>query len=270
MKLRNTATAAAIVVTAALLASAQTPGPNEQAPAPKYDPASVERGRQSFASTCGFCHGTSAKGGEKGPDLLRSVLVLHDENGKSIAQVVLNGRPDKGMPRFALSANQITDISNFLHNSVLVAEDRDNYKILNIVTGNPNAGATYFKTNCAPCHSVSGDLKGIASKYDPATLQGKFILPNQSWTEGSPPHTVNAISVTVTLPSGESFTGLPLNLDDFNVSLRDRNGEYHSFKRAKDVPKLEIHNRLQAHMDLLTHYTDDDIHNLTAYLVTLK
>lgn len=205
-----------------------------QAPPPKYDPASVERGRQNFASTCGFCHGTSAKGGEKGPDLLRSVLVLHDEHGETIGPVILNGRPDKGMPHFAFTPAQITDIANFLHNAVLSAEDRDNYKILNIVTGDPKAGVVYFKANCESCHSVSGDLKGIASKYDAATLQGKFIEPNQSPGDW--------ITVTVTLPSGESFSGVPLNLDDFNVSLRDDKGNYHSFRRVKDVPKVEIHN----------------------------
>jgi cytochrome c oxidase cbb3-type subunit 3 len=77
--------------------------------------------------------------------------------------------------------------------------------------------------------------------------------------------------VTVTLPSGESFTGTPTYYDDFNVALREPNGTYHSFKRTKkDVPRVEIHNRLQAHVDMLSSYTDADIHNLTAYLVTLK
>jgi mono/diheme cytochrome c family protein len=247
--------ALALLFATAFLSLAQTPPP-------KYDPASVDRGRATFVSTCGFCHGSSAKGGEKGPDLLRSVLVLHDEHGETIGPVILNGRPDKGMPHFALSSAQISDIANFLHASVLSAEDRDNYKILNIVTGDAKAGAAYFAANCQSCHSATGDLKGIASKYDPATLQGKFIEPNQSQSEG--------VTVTVTLPSGESFTGVPLNLDDFNVSLRDEKGEYHSFKRTNNTPKVELHNRFQAHLDLVRHYSDDDIHNLTAYLVTLK
>jgi len=241
-----------------------------QTPTPKYDAASVERGRQTFASTCGFCHGTNAKGGEKGPDLLRSVLVLHDEGGKDISKVVLNGRPEKGMPRFGLSANQIADIANFLHNSILVAEDRDNYKILNIVVGDPRAGVAYFNQHCVSCHSPTGDLKGIATKYDPATLQGKFIAPDFRWTEGTPPHTVFAFSVTVTLPSGESFTGTPINFDDFNISFRDQKGVYHSFNRTAAGMNVEVHNRLQAHMDLVRQYTDVDIHNLTAYLVTIK
>ncbi len=241
-----------------------------QAPPPKYDPASVDRGRQNFASTCGFCHGTSGKGGEKGPDLLRSVLVLHDEHGEAIGPVVLNGRPDKGMPRFPLGQSQITDIANFLHNSIQSAEDRDNYKILNIVVGDASAGKAYFDAKCASCHSASGDLKGIAKKYDAPTLQTRFIEPDMSWNEGNPAHKVEAISVTVTLPSGDSFTGVPTNLDDFNVALRDDKGDFHSFRRNHDVPKVEIHNRLQGHLDLVTRYSDDDIHNLTAYLVTLK
>ncbi|MBV9762814.1 MAG: c-type cytochrome [Acidobacteriaceae bacterium] len=240
-----------------------------QAP-PKFDPAAVARGKQTFVSSCAFCHGANPKGGEKGPDLLRSVLVLHDEAGNSIGQVVLNGRPGKGMPAFPFTSAQISDIAAFLHSSIAAAEDRDSYKILNIVVGDPRAGAVYFNNQCASCHSATGDLKGIASKYDPSTLQGKFIAPDLEWTEGAPPHKVLALSVTVTLPSGESFSGTPLNLDDFNVSLRDRNGDLHSFDRSGGSPKVEQHNRLQAHMDLLSRYTDDDIHNLTAYLVTLK
>ena len=238
----------------------------------KYDPASVARGKTTFVSACGFCHGSNGKGGEKGPDLLRSVLVLDDDNGSAIGPVVLRGRPDKGMPRFSFNAQQISDIAAFLHDSIKVAIERDNYKILNIVTGDPKAGTDYFNGagGCTSCHSVTGDLKGVGAKYNPVTLQGKILRPDYSWTEGTPPHRVSAISVTVTLPSGESFTGTPVHYDDFNIALRDSAGAYHSFTRTNDVPRVEIHNRLQAHLDLLARYTDADIHNLTAYLVTLK
>ena len=221
---------------------------------------------------CGFCHGSNATGGEKGPDLLRAVSVLHDENGNTIGPIILGGRPDKGMPRFPFSASQIADIANFLHNSIASAIDRDSYKILNIVTGDPKLGAAYFNGagQCASCHSVSKDLKGIGAKYEPIVLQSKYLQPDYTWEEGNPPHKVNAFSVTVTLPSGASFTGTPVNYDDFNVAIREPNGEYHSFQRDKDGPRVEIRNRLQFHLDLLTRITDADIHNLTAYLVTLK
>jgi mono/diheme cytochrome c family protein len=263
---------AALFLTGTAVVTGQTSTEETKGPPPKFDPASVERGKGTFVAACGFCHGSNAKGGEKGPDLLRSVLVLDDENGKTIGPVILRGRPDKGMPRFPFTPQQIADIAAFLHNSIKNAIDRENYKILNIVTGDPKAGAAYFNGagNCTSCHSVTGDLKGIGAKYEPVTLQDKILQPNYSWTEGTPPHPVMAFSVTVTLPSGESFTGTPVHYDDFNVALREPNGVYHSFTRTKDVPRVEIHNRLQAHLDMLSRYTDADIHNLTAYLVTLK
>lgn len=237
-----------------------------------YDPEAVERGKTTFVASCGFCHGSNAKGGEKGPDLLRSVIVLDDENGSTIGPVILRGRPDKGMPRFPFSQPQIADIAAFLHNSIKTAIERDNYRILNIVTGDAKAGAAYFNGTggCASCHSVTGDLKGIGTKCEPVTLQGKFLQPNYTWEEGTPPHKVSAITATVTVPSGESVTGAIVHYDDFNIALRDAEGNYRSFQRVNDVPRVEIHNRLQAHLDLLSRYTDADIHNLTAYLVTLK
>lgn len=250
----------------------QTSTDESKGPPPKYDPAAVERGKTAFVGACGFCHGASAKGGEKGPDLLRSVVVLDDENGSTIGPVILRGRPEKGMPRFPFTQQQISEIAAFLHDSIKNAIERDNYKILNIVTGDPKAGEAYFSGagKCSSCHSVTGDLKGIGARYEPVTLQGKFLQPNYSWQEGTPPHTVSAITATVTLASGESVTGRIVHYDDFNIALRDSSGAYHSFARVNAVPRVEIHNKLQAHVDLLGRYTDADIHNLTAYLVTLK
>lgn len=250
--------------------SAQSASADSQGRPIKFDPVVVERGKALFVPSCGFCHGSNAKGGEKGPDLLRSVIVLDDENGKTMGPVVLQGRPDKGMPRFPFTQQQISDLSVFLHSAIRDAADRDSYKILDIVTGDAKAGRVYFDSHCNQCHSATGDLKGIAAKYEPVNLQTRFINPPYSWPEGTPPHTVSAISVTVTLASGESYTGAVLNYDDFNVALREADGTYRSFKRTSEAPRVELHNRLQAHLDLVRKYSDADIHNLTAYLVTLK
>lgn len=252
-----------------LVAFAQPPtGP------PKFDPAAVERGQKTFVATCGFCHGTHAKGGEKGPDLLRSVLVLDDEAGQSIGRVILKGRPEKGMPKFFMTPGQISDIAAFLHSSIASAANRDTYKVLNIVTGDPQAGRAYFNGagGCSSCHSVTGDLKGIGAKYEPVTLQDHIVMPRDHASASAPASSKpSLITVSVTLPSGQTVTGVPINLDDFNVALRDATGDYHSFKRFdKDTPRIEITNRLKAHFDMLMKYSDADIHNLTAYLVTLK
>lgn len=239
-----------------------------------YNADSVERGQKEFVATCGFCHGARANGGESGPDLLRSVLVLDDENGNKIGPVILNGRPDKGMPKFALSHQQILDIANFLHESIKAAASRGTYQILNIVTGDPKAGEAYFNGagKCSTCHSVTGDLKGIGAKYDPVALQDKFLMPRERRRGGSaaPESAKTAITATVTLPSGKSVTGELDHIDDFTVALTTSDGEYQSFTRDGDSPKVELHDPLQAHLDMLTKYTDADIHNLTAYLVTLK
>ena len=241
---------------------------------PVYDPAVVDRGKNAFVSSCGFCHGANAKGGESGPDLLRSVLVLDDDNGERIGPVILNGRPDKGMPKFAFSQAQISDIATFLHNSIRAASLHGVYPIADIVTGDPKAGQAYFNGSgkCNTCHSVAGDLKGIGAKYDPVTLQGKFLMPRTAGPGGVPTASRDAaqIMVKVSLPSGRSFEGKLQHIDDFNVALIDSSGEYHSFAREGDTPRVEAHDPLQAHLDMLRKYTDTDMHNITAYLVTLK
>jgi cytochrome c oxidase cbb3-type subunit III len=241
---------------------------------PASDEATVQRGQKQFLATCAFCHGSNAKGGESGPDLLRSVLVLDDEHGDKIGPVIRNGRLDKGMPRFSLTDEQISDISAFLLDRVKAAALRGTYQILNIVVGDAKAGAAYFNGagKCSTCHSVTGDLAHIGSKYEPVDLQQKFVMPRTGRMGFMSPEgpMSKPITVTVTLPSGESVSGKLERVDDFNVALTDTNGEYRSFARNGDVPKVETHDPLQAHTEMLMKYKDADIHNLTAYLVTLK
>ena len=173
-----------------------TPGPNRPAaqtpPARRggagageqyktYDAATLELGKKTFTANCAFCHGGNAKGGESGPDLLRSLTVLHDEDGNLISKVVLNGRPDKGMPKFNLSPEQITGIVAFLHDGVRAAAQRGTYKILDILVGDPKAGEAYFNGagHCTSCHSVTGDLAHVGSKYSPVDLQQKIVMPRE-------------------------------------------------------------------------------------------
>jgi cytochrome c oxidase cbb3-type subunit III len=235
-----------------------------------YDAATLERGKTLFVSTCGGCHGSNAKGGENGPDLVRSVQVIDDENGNLIGPIIRGGRQAQGMPKFDLTQAQISDIVAFLHEGVRAAAERGTYKILNIVTGNAKAGGEYFNGagKCNTCHSPTGDLKGIGAKYDPITLQGRFLMPvggrpNQRRTSAP-------IIVTVTLPGGQSVKGTLERIDDFNVSLTDAHGDYHSFVRNGAVPKVDLNDPIKAHYDMLQKYTDADMHNLTAYLVGLK
>jgi mono/diheme cytochrome c family protein len=228
----------------------------------------VARGRQIFSANCSFCHGSDARGGEGGPNLIRSELVMDDNNGELIATVVQNGRPDKGMPKFDLSTEEIASIAAFIHSEPVGGRAATTGTVDPLV-GDAKAGEVYFNGagKCATCHSVSGDLAGIGAKYtDVRALQGAML-------SGEPGRGFSAAprkTVTVTLRNGQTEEGTLYQIDDFIVSFVDANGNYHSYPRHGDYPKVVIKDPLQPHLDMLRTLNDDDIHNLTAYLVTLK
>jgi mono/diheme cytochrome c family protein len=241
--------------------------------APPPDPAAVDRGQKLFVANCAFCHGSNATGGNSGPNLVRSVLVLHDEGtGKEVGPVILNGRVDKGMPKFSFNDAQIKDIAAYLLSRSQAAVDRFAYKTFNINTGDPKAGEAYFQAHCANCHSVTGDLAHIAGKYEPEGLLGRMLYPSANERGGrgkvSDPKAMS--TVTVISPTGQTTSGVLEYLDDFTVSLVDASGEHHSWSREEPGLKVEVHDPLKAHQDLLTQYTDKDMHDVLAYLETLK
>jgi cytochrome c oxidase cbb3-type subunit III len=254
------------------------PVAQQQALTPPSDPAAVERGRELLVQQCGFCHGANARGGSGGPDLTRSTLVLEDENGKQLGEFLHEGRPDRGMPKFDLTNAQNADLAAFLHAAIYQNSNRRLYKILDIVVGDANAGAAYFNGagRCSTCHSPAGDLKGVGAKYEPAALQGRLLLPRgRPGTAGAPSSPLyaeaTALKATVTLPSGESATGGLVRLTDFEVTIfESATGRTRSWLRTGDSPKVVVADPLQAHVDQLTKWTDADMHNMTAYLASLK
>ncbi|MBV8553431.1 MAG: c-type cytochrome [Acidobacteriaceae bacterium] len=258
-------------------ATRQTPAAEDQGPPdsvlrqiwpnlpPNQDPTAVARGKRLFEANCSFCHGPEATGGNGGPDLIRSVLVNHDDKGNLIGPVVHNGRPDKGMPTFSsLSDQQISDLVAFLHQRNRDARLRFTYKVENVAIGDASAGKSYFAAHCSNCHSATGDLAGLASKYPADVLQQLWLSPQPRSGTGD----TQLSDVTITLPSGQTFSGKLAHLDEFDVSLYDARG-YHSFPRTSGT-KVEVQNPLAAHEELLSHLTDSDMHNVTTYLETLK
>ena len=234
---------------------------------PAKDTATADRGRKLFEQSCGFCHGPDATGA-RGPDLVRSPLVAHDVNGNLIGEVIRHGRPDKGMPPMAtMTDEQVADIAAFLHARAVEAVKSSgvprSYPVEKLLTGNADAGKAFFNGagGCKNCHSPTGDLAAIATKYSPIELEAHMLYP------GSREATSPATAV-VTLPSGEQIKGPLVRADDFMVSLRDASGWYRSFSR--DRVKVEVQDPLSAHRELLGKLTQADVHNLFAYLETLK
>ncbi len=240
---------------------------------PPADAAAVERGRALYGVQCNFCHGSDARGGEGGPNLLRSQLVLNDRKGEALAPVVQNGRIDQGMPKFNLTLAQISDIAAYIHNFRVGGYDISREKPASILVGDAREGEQYFKAKCASCHSVTGDLKGLGAKFpDPKLLQNFFLMPGggRGGFGGGAPSNVPPTTVTVTPARGPKVEGRLGRIDDFIVTLTEADGTPRTFRRDGDTPKVEIHDPLQPHKELLRIYSDKDIHNLTAYLVTLK
>ena len=91
------------------------PGQSGAAARRSYPAAMIESGASLFQRNCSFCHGRDAGGGESGPDLTRSKLVTEDVDGNKIGAVVRNGRPDKGMPHFDFSDQQMAGLAAFIH-----------------------------------------------------------------------------------------------------------------------------------------------------------
>jgi len=230
-----------------------------QAAAP--DPA-IERGHKQFEQSCAFCHGADATGA-RGPDLVRSPLVAHDVKGDVIGDVIRHGRPDKGMPAMPLTDQQVSDLATYLHARAAEALNSAGiprgYPVEKLLTGNADAGKAYFNGagGCNKCHSSTADLSAAVRKYSPVDLEARMLYPEDSRS-----------TVTVTLASGEQIKGTLAHIDDFEVALRDASGWYRSFSR--DRVKVEVQDPLAVHEQLLGKLTQADVHNLFAYLESLK
>lgn len=250
-------------------------GPPEAYPQrPPADPVVLERGKMLYSVNCAFCHGVDARGGDGGgPNLLRSQLVLSDQHGELIAEVVQNGRPGTTMLPLKLTTEQIADIATYIHSFRVGGYDITRVPPPSIVVGDAKAGEAAFQAKCSSCHSITGDLEDfrLSRIGEERDLQQMWLMPSAAGGRGrGGPTNVPPMTVAVTLPSGEKVEGRLVRIDDFIVALEQADGRARSFGRNGDVPKVEIRDPLKPHRDLLSTYTDEEIHNITAYLVTLK
>jgi cytochrome c oxidase cbb3-type subunit III len=222
--------------------------------------AAADRGQAIFSSSCSFCHGSQATGTEQAPNLLRSPIVFGDHNGDALGPFLKQGRPTLGMPAFpSLQPEQVQDISAFLHQRIQQVRGTRMPETA-LLVGDAKAGQAFFNGagKCASCHSPAGDLAHIGSKDQPLALTTSFLTPPAKPSE-----------VAVVLPSGETVKGKLEYLDEFTVSLSDASGNYHTWPRDY-VKSVVVTDPLAAHKALLRVYTDKEIHDLLAYLVTLK
>jgi cytochrome c oxidase cbb3-type subunit 3 len=250
----------------------------------------IARGKTLFEVNCRLCHGADLRGGDQGGvNLLRSNLVLTDQHGELILPVVKSGRANPGMPPMPpfpqIPDDDVKAIAEYIHSVAATMRGQGNPPpgsepvVLNIVVGDANAGRAYFAAKCAACHSATGDLQGLAARYDdPVQLQNTWVSGGggrggrggRGGGAAGGPSRGREMTVTVTQPSGQKIEGRLDRLDDFIVVLTPADGVQRSFRRVGDVPRVDLHDPLDGHKKLLPVYTDKDIHDVTAYLVTLK
>jgi len=275
-------------------AASGTPRPVDITAKSSFDMASVARGGKIYAAQCASCHGADARGGKLAKtdaDLMRSELVVMDHSGRELPGFLALGRPDKNMPKFDFTHDEGVDLATWLHYQVTVTVARQDYVRPNVFTGDPKAGEAFFNGSvgkCSTCHSVTGDLKGIGAKNnnDAGNLQAAILgggggggrgrggggagpgggAGGGRGGRGGGGGAGGNVTATVTLQNGDKFTGAPVMINDFVVEIRLPDGQNKTWLRNGDWPKVTEVNRLQAHIDLMPKYTDDDIHNLAAYL----
>lgn len=226
--------------------------------------AAADRGRAVWAAQCINCHGTTARGGDKGANLVRSDMMWSDRYGSDLGPFLQKGHPTQsGAPSSSLSKTQVEELSHFIHQRLYdTLRGSPIFNPQNVLTGNVKEGETYFNGagKCNTCHSITGDLAGFGKTTNPVNIQERFMFPRARTKKPT---------ITVTPASGAAITGTLVHIDDFDVSLRDDKGEYHSWKRTAAL-KVVKNNPLQAHIELLDKITDKNMHDIVAYLESLK
>lgn len=284
--MRTIVSAVSAAVLAAGIMIAQAPAPNSgkakakakgpaQSPASRpipptvtpqtYPMAQIQTGSQRFIGQCGFCHGRDATGGESGPDLTRSEVLAEDNRGDKLGPLLAAGRTDKGMPAFKLSSADQAAIVAFLHDQKTkfeaVGGGRRDVEAADLLTGSADAGRTYFAAQCARCHSATGDMAGVGTRFQGLALLQRLLYPAGRPAPAAP-------KATITLASGQVVTGPVVNNDEFSITITDAAAARQVYSK-RDV-KVTVDDPMSAHFDLLVKYTDKDMHDVYAYLASLK
>ena len=242
---------------------------------PQIDTAIADRGQLVYAARCASCHGPDARGTARGVDLVRAFTVRLDPTGAQLGPFLANGHNKNSAPPIPLTDAQVSDVAMYFRVRIDFATSGRGNVAPNIVAGNAKDGETYFngEGKCSTCHSVTGDLKGIGSRYSATMLQNRIVLPRGRGAvltdkagRGDPPEP--ARTVTITLADGSTLSGTYVTISDFLVTYLDSSGMPRTVTRNGDVPKVTVHDTLEAHIDNMRRMTTKQMQDLTAYLVT--
>ena len=250
-------------------------GPDDR---PIVDPKASLAATPLYTANCTGCHGADARGTPQGPNLVRSLVVLRDRYGSTLGPFLRASHPPVPLPgrggaRTAsafegLTSREVLLLAHYLRDRVNdTLRGAPMFKPGNVLTGDPKAGAEYFQGDgvCTQCHVPTAALAGIGGRLE---RHPPAALPVPAHAARRRPG-AKFVTVTVTTEYGQTLAGRLDRMDDFNVSLRDAAGNYHSVRRTPNTRVVKT-DPFAAHVALLPRITDKNIHDVVAYLESLK
>lgn len=240
-------------------------------------PDVVVRGKSLYEANCASCHASDLRGGPKGTNLLRSGIALQDKHGELVGEAIAKHTP----PLTLVEADSVA-IAEYIHSVHATMggqgspPGRNPTGIeLNVLVGDAKAGEAAFGSLCASCHSVTGDLKGIASKFEDArALQNGWVAGStQAFGGGRGAGGGAGNPVTLTMADGSKLEGTLIRKDDFLVVFTLPDGTRQSIARNNGIPKVDVKDPKEAHKKMVLQLDDPQnkkMHDITAYLSTIK
>ena len=235
------------------------------------------RGKSLYEANCASCHASDLRGGPKGTNLLRSGTALTDKHGELVGAAIAKHNP----PLTLVEADSVA-IAEYIHSVHATmggqgsppGRNPTNVE-LNVLVGDPKAGEAAFGTLCSPCHSVTGDLKGLASKFeDVRALQNGWVAGStEAFAGAGRGGGGTGNPVTVTLADGSKLEGTLIRKDDFLVVFTLADGTRKSIARTNGIPKVDVKDPRDAHKTMVMKLDDPEnkkMHDITAYLWTIK
>jgi cytochrome c oxidase cbb3-type subunit 3 len=257
--------------------TAQPPAAPPVSSRPAVDPAAYERGRAIWARECIDCHGSTARGSDTGPNIIRTKTVNFDRSSANPGSVLgpflkAGHTTQSGKASATFTDAEIVELSHFVRQKVNdTMRGSPLFTVGDILVGDKAAGEAYFNGvgKCATCHTAtSRSLAGIGARLPaPVDIQQRMLFPGGRGRGGVPGPT--ATTVTITPASGPAVSGVLVEQSDFYVTVRQADGTVKAVRRAPGM-QVVVTSPLQAHIDLLDEITDAQIHNVVAYLESLK
>jgi mono/diheme cytochrome c family protein len=241
------------------------------------------RGKALYETNCSSCHAADLRGtvDGKSPNLLHSGVALRDQHGE-----LIGARVATHTPSITLNQTDTTAIAEYIHSVHATMGGQGSPPgrnptnvTLNVLVGDPKTGETTFKAVCGSCHSVTGNLRGIGSKFpDPRALQNGWVSGSTTGGGGRGGGRGGGggdVPATVTLADGTKLEGTLIREDDFLIVLVLADGTRRSMARTNGVPKVETHDPKAGHVDAIVKLAHEDMqssmmHDITAYLWTIK